>query len=73
MPTPEQPATRYIADVPLDVERSMLQSAESLLGRGYVPDYYASAASEFAWLYMAGYRAALADQRAAQRKKRKTA
>ena len=54
---------RYLADCSIEVERDALASARALLGAGYVDEYYASAASEFMWLYRAGYKDAVLDAR----------
>lgn len=54
---------RHFQDCPLAIEKSALSAARKLLGSGYVDDYYASAASEFMFLYRAGYREACHDMR----------
>lgn len=53
---------RWLRDCPVEIERDALRSAAQVVGRGYTPDYYASIASSFMWLYRAGYKQALADE-----------
>ncbi len=46
--------TRYLSDCPKEIEDELLKTVESVLGRGYAAEYYASIASEFLWVYRAG-------------------
>jgi hypothetical protein len=68
MPNKAEGAERLLQDCPLDIERAAISSARQLLGVGYVDSYYASAASEFMWLYRAGIVQGRKDQRKKQRK-----
>lgn len=47
---------RWLIGVPEEIERDMMRSARAIVGSGYTPDYYATIASEFTWLYEAGKR-----------------
>lgn len=59
--------------IPEEIKLDARASARSLLGSGYVDDYYDGAASDFIWLYQAGYEQAIHDERAKQRRKKRAA
>lgn len=59
--------------IPEDIKLQARSSARTLLGRGYIDDYYDNAASDFIWLYQAGYEQAIRDERAKQHRKKTAA
>lgn len=59
--------------IPEKVRLDARDSARQLLGRGYIDEYYDAAASDFLWLYEAGYQQAVKDGRAKQQRKKRAA
>lgn len=60
--------------LPEDLKQDAIDSARSLVGSGYIDDYYRSIVSEFEWLYEVGYERGKLDAKKAERvrKRRKT-
>lgn len=54
-------------NLPRNLDIGVIISARQAVGSGYEDDYYASVASEFIWLYRAGYE----DGKATRKKKSK--